>query len=175
MPCRLLKCIRSGPPLRWENRKLDNRLRQEIIRFIQGDIPVTPRPYFELALQLGVAEQDIIAELATMKREGIIRRLGAVLRHQKAGFTVNALVAWKVDPDSADRIGDTMAREQQVSHCYFREVPEEFPYNLFTMIHSRSDEELQEIIRTLTEQSGINEHIILPSLKELKKVSMSYY
>lgn len=150
-------------------------LRQEIIKFIQGDIPVVSRPYCELAQKLEISEQDVIAEITALKREGLIRRLGAILRHQKAGYTVNALVAWKVEPGYADRAGEIMAQHPQISHCYLRQVPQEFPYNVFSMIHSRSEQELEGIIENLVERTGIDEYIILPSVKELKKISLEYY
>ena len=74
-----------------------------------------------------------------MQEAGLVRRFGAVLRHQGAGYNTNAMVAWLVDEKDADKAGELMAKLiLRISHCYLREVPEEFGYNLFTVIHTKS-------------------------------------
>lgn len=148
---------------------------KEIIKFLQGNIPIVSQPYKELADRLGLTEQEIIERIEDMKKTGLVRRLGAVLRHQQAGYKVNAMVVWQVDENRADTAGRIMAGFKQVSHCYLRDVPKGFEYNLFTMIHSQSNENLLAIINEISCQTGLQKYLIIRSIKELKKVSMEYF
>ncbi|NLB89337.1 MAG: Lrp/AsnC family transcriptional regulator, partial [Syntrophomonadaceae bacterium] len=142
--------------------------------FIQGDIPLTENPFRELAEKINLSEEEIINRIKNMQEIGIIRRFGAVLRHQKAGYNTNAMVAWLVDEKDADRVGKLMAEHPRISHCYLREVPEEFGYNLFTMIHATSVQQLHDTVEYISNQVDLKSYKILNSLKELKKVSMKY-
>jgi DNA-binding Lrp family transcriptional regulator len=147
---------------------------REIIRFIQGDIPVESHPFASLANHLNLSEEQIVERIRDLHDQGIIRRFAAILWHYNAGFRVNAMVAWQVAVEDADRVGIIMAGFDEVSHCYLRDVPEEFGYNLFSMIHARSDEQINTILEELSSQTGISDYIIIKSVRELKKVSMKY-
>jgi len=147
---------------------------REIIKFVQGNMPLSSRPYQTLAHRLGISEEDIIGRVKAMVDRGLIRRMGAVLRHQQAGFTTNAMVVWKTDGIDADHAGRVMSRYDQVSHCYLRQVPDEFGYSLFAMIHARSRDELSRTVTEIAAETGLKEYKIIRSLKEFKKASMQY-
>jgi len=151
-----------------------DRIEKEIIKLMQADLPLESRPYKGLSKALGVSEEEIVARINDMKERGLIKRLGAVLRHQKVGYTVNAMVVWKLDEKSADKAGKIMAECSQISHCYLRKVPEDFGYNLFSMIHCKSQEELFRIIDSISKKTGLNDYLVIRSVREMKKVSMSY-
>lgn len=147
---------------------------REIIRFIQGDIPIEARPFLSLAQNLNLSEDEIIGRIRHLKKHGIIRRFATILGHYRAGFTVNAMVAWRVEAEDADRAGMIMASYDQVSHCYLRDVPEEFGYNFFSMIHASSDEAMERLVEEISWETGIKDYIIIRSIRELRKVSMKY-
>lgn len=148
---------------------------REILRFIQGDIPLRSRPYQELAEHLGLSEDEVVSRIDSLIKRGVIRRMGAILRHQKAGYSVNAMTAWRVDAAQADRAGQIMADFAEVSHCYLRQVPPEFGYNLFAMLHARSEAELNQIIGEMSDRTGLKDYSVYRSIKEYKKVSMEYF
>ncbi|SHG89454.1 transcriptional regulator, AsnC family [Thermosyntropha lipolytica DSM 11003] len=150
-------------------------LDREIIKALQGDIPLSSRPWQEIAENIGIKEEELLSRIRKFKENGIIRRLGAVVRHNKAGFTVNAMLALQVEESKADEAGLKLAGFEEISHCYLRKVPEDFPYNLFAMVHASSEEELAGIIKRIVEATGINEYRVLRSLREMKKVSMTYF
>ena len=68
-------------------------LEKKIIASIQEDIAVTDRPYLDIATKLGIAEETLLDSLQSLCSRGFIRRFGATLRHQKTGFTANAMAA----------------------------------------------------------------------------------
>jgi DNA-binding Lrp family transcriptional regulator len=154
--------------------KYDNA-EKTIIEFLQGDLPLTSHPYAGLADQLGWSEQEVLMKIEQMLNDGVIRRISAVLRHQRAGFTVNAMIAWKVQEDEADRIGEMFSSFTAVSHCYLRDVPENFDYNLFTMVHAHNEVELKKTAETMSAISGLKDFQVIRSIKELKKISISYF
>jgi DNA-binding Lrp family transcriptional regulator len=65
------------------------KLDRDIIKFIQDDLPLSRSPYRSWAEAQGISQEEIVARIQTMLKKGIIRRMGAVLRHQKAGYAVN--------------------------------------------------------------------------------------
>jgi len=154
--------------------RMKTNIDREIIKFIQGDIPVESHPFASLADRLNLSEEEIVEHIKDLQDEGVIRRFAAILRHYNAGFNVNAMVAWKVAVEDADRVGKIMAGFDEVSHCYLRDVPEEFGYNLFSMIHARSDEQIIALLRQLASRTGLSNYIIIKSVRELRKVSMEY-
>lgn len=150
-------------------------LDKAIIRELQGDLPIIPQPYTEIAERLGIAETELLEKISWMQEEGMIRRLGAAIRHREAGFTANAMIVWQVPLEDAEKIGQKLASFPEVTHCYERPSFPGWPYNLFTMVHGQSREECKEIARQLSEKVGVDNYRLLYSTQELKKSSMRYY
>ncbi len=152
-----------------------NDLEKKVVAAIQGDMPVSARPYREIAERVGSEENTVLWVLRDLQQRGLIRRFGATLRHQKSGFTANAMVAWKADESTVDKVGQKMAQNPAVSHCYRRDSHEKWPYNLYTMIHARDRETCRELAKQLSRQTGVNDYTLLFSTRELKKTSMVYF
>ena len=151
------------------------KLEKMILASIQGDIPITERPYLEVAEKLGVSENTFLEKLKDLCDRGVIRRFGATIRHQKSGFKANAMVAWTVDEDRINDVGEKMASFREVSHCYRRNPNGDWPYNLYTMIHAGDEESCRETARKMSEATSVNTYTLLFSREELKKTSMEYF
>ena len=152
-----------------------NNLERKIIALVQGDMPVDKYPYRVIAEKVGTDEETVLSVLRDLNDRGIIRRFGATLRHQKTGFTANAMVAWRVDEDRAEEVGKRMASFDQVSHCYRRNPAKDWPYNLYTMVHAADETACRKIVATISEKTAVVDYEILFSRKELKKTSMQYF
>lgn len=152
-----------------------NELGKQIINLIQGDLPLAPRPFAVLAERLGISESVLLAEIRKLKESGIIRRFGATLRHQEAGFSSNAMVVWKVPEERLEEAGRVIAKFKEVTHCYQREPQKDWPYNLYSMVHGANHEDCHEIARRLSRKVGIDDYTLLFSEKEFKKTSMEYF
>lgn len=151
------------------------KLEKEIVAEIQGDMAISERPYLEIAQRLGIDEDILLAALSDLEDRGIMRRFGATLRHQKSGYTANAMTAWQVEEDRADEVGEQMAAFRQISHCYRRITTPEWPYNLYTMIHGKDEASCRALARNISEKMAIESYIVLFSREELKKTSMAYF
>jgi DNA-binding Lrp family transcriptional regulator len=150
-------------------------LDKEIIASIQGEIAITQRPYLEIAEKLGIGEELLLERMKDLCDRGVIRRFGATIRHQQSGFDANAMVAWVVDEDRIDAVGEKMASFNAVSHCYRRNPSGDWPYNLYTMIHAKDEASCREIAEKLSTETSVKTYTLLFSRKELKKTSMKYF
>ncbi len=147
----------------------------KIIAAIQGDIPLTEEPFKEIAEKLGIPEDRLMGKVRSYQEKGYIRRFGAALRHRESGFKANGMGVWKAPPERAREVGEIMASFDQVSHCYQRPTFPGWDYNLFTMIHGRTEEECHTAARAISEATGIKEYRVLFSSRELKKSTMLYF
>jgi DNA-binding Lrp family transcriptional regulator len=150
-------------------------LEKKIIASIQEDLPVTERPYLNIAQNLEISEAQFLEKLKDLCKRGVIRRFGATLRHQRTGFTANAMVAWKVDEDHIEAVGQKMAAFQQVSHCYRRNPSRDWPYSLYTMVHASDERSCHETARKMSKATSVKDYALLFSREELKKTSMVYF
>ena len=150
-------------------------IEKKIIASIQEDMPVTERPYLEISKNLGISEETLLENLQSLCNRGFIRRFGATLRHQKTGFTANAMAAWQVDEERIDEVGNKMASFKQVSHCYRRNPTESWPYNLYTMIHAADKAACRQTAFNMSQAASVEKYALLFSRKELKKTSMVYF
>lgn len=150
-------------------------LEKKIIASIQEDMAVTDRPYIKIARNLDISETELLQHLKDLCDRGVIRRFGATLRHQRTGFTANAMVAWKVSEDRLEEVGLKMASFKQVSHCYRRNPTGEWPYNLYTMVHANDEQSCHATARKMSNATSVEDYILLFSREELKKTSMVYF
>src|SRR5512137_225280 len=125
----------------------------KILKNVPGDFPIIERPYKEMADKTDMNEAELLSVLNKMKKEGIIRRIAAVLYHRRALYTHNAMVVWKVKDSDVDKAGGIMASFSEVSHCYEREKGGYWDYNVYTMIHGKSLEDCKKIAGRISDQA----------------------
>ncbi|MGQ9733043.1 MAG: siroheme decarboxylase subunit beta [Candidatus Zipacnadales bacterium] len=146
-----------------------------VIQQLQNGISRERRPFEYLAANAGIPVREFIARMLRLKKDGIIRRMGARVRQREMGWQANALAVWCVPPHEVERVGTLFASLKQVSHCYTRTTAANFPYNLYTMVHALTWEELDRLISHMAHQSGIQDYRVLRTLRELKKSTPRYH
>lgn len=142
---------------------------RKIIESLKESLPLESKPFKTLAESIGIREEEFITRLRRMKEEGIIRRFGARVTHHRAGIKANAMVAWKVPEEKIEETGRLFASFEEVSHCYLRPAIPDFPYNLYTMLHCKTVEEIKALVKKLSTSSGIKNYVKLDTEKEYKK------
>jgi DNA-binding Lrp family transcriptional regulator len=150
----------------------------EFVRVLQRDLPIIPEPFLAVANELGVSFEEAAAMHQRFLTNGRMRRFAAVLHHRKAGFGANAMGVWagpQDDPEALRKLGETMAAFRAVSHCYQRPSYPDWPYNLFTMVHGKSEEECEQTLSAIAEATGISARHALYSTREFKKVRVRYF
>ncbi len=148
---------------------------KKILLALQGDLVESREPYALIAEPLGISESEVLRRIRGMLDEGVIRRLGAMIRHMEAGIEFNGMVVWKVEPERIDEVGLKLASFPEVTHCYLRPPFGRLGGTLFTMVHSSSEEGCLEVVGRMSEETKVYDYEILFSKKELKKVSMTYF
>lgn len=148
---------------------------KRLIHLLSGDLGDCIAPYADLADRAGMTEEQVLAAIERFEAEGLIRRLGATLWHQRSGFAANAMVVFNIPGDRAEECGRKLAGRSSVSHCYLRKTAPGWPFNLYAMTHAESREELLKTAREMAEDCRAGEWRMLESVRELKKASLRYF
>ena len=146
-----------------------------LIRCLQEDIPPVSAPFRIIAPQTGIPEEKVLRQIELWKTAGLIRRFGAVINHRRAGLTANAMVVFAVESAKINHVGNLLAQNCQVSHCYQRTTAPGWPYNLYAMTHSNSEEKLQDVAGKMVANIKPQQYDILLTTAEYKKSSVKYF
>ena len=156
---------------------LDDGPNRALLQAIEAGLPLTPRPYAVIAERLGIEEAEVIARLQNLQEEGIIKRMGIVVRHRVLGYRANAMVVWDVPDEKVAATGCCLASVPFVTLCYRRprRLPD-WPYNLFTMIHGHSRDQVLARIDHLVNNCGMQAftHQVLFSQRCFKQRGARY-
>ncbi|HZR98261.1 MAG TPA: AsnC family transcriptional regulator [Chloroflexota bacterium] len=147
----------------------------QLVRELQQDLLLEPRPFLPAATRLGLTEEALLAEARRMMEQGTMRRFAAVLYHRRAGFKANAMGVWRAPEDRVEEYGFEMAAFAAVSHCYQRPIYPDWPYNIFTMVHGHTPEECERVLRAISEATGLTDYVSLYSTREYKKTRVEYF
>lgn len=154
--------------------ELDDIDRQLIV-LTQNGLPLTERPYQQLAEQLSIGDQEVMRRLQAMQDTGVIRRIGAVPNHYKLGYSFNGMTVWDVEDEMIDILGVQVAELPFVSHCYQRprHLPD-WPYNLFAMIHAKTEADANTQIQKVADllAGHVCSYQVLYSSRILKKTGL---
>jgi DNA-binding Lrp family transcriptional regulator len=146
-----------------------------VIKELQKNIAVVSEPYKEATEKLGM-DYDTFFKIANeLKESGVMRRFATILNHRKAGFGANAMSVWAVPEEKGEEIGRQLAEFSAVSHCYLRPSYPNWPYNLFAMVHAKTQEECDTLIKEMAKESGLTEYGKLYSTVEFKKQRLVYF
>lgn len=148
---------------------------KRMIRVLQQDLPLIARPYDAWAEQARVPLEQLLSSGVRYEREKRMRRFSAVLHHREAGFKSNGMGVWVVPPDQAESFGATAGSFSAVSHCYLRPTYEDWPFNLFTMVHAQSRKDCDQVLESISAATGISQYAALYSSKEYKKSRVQYF
>ncbi len=148
---------------------------RRLVLALQQDLPLVPRPFDGWAEEADCTTGELLSAAQRFLDRRQMRRFSAVLHHRKAGVVANVMAVWAVDPDEAQALGERMAQFEAVSHCYLRPRYEDWPYNLFTMVHARSKDEALATLEQMQAATGIADYQPLWTLREFKKVRLRYF
>ena len=146
-----------------------------VIKELQKDISVVEEPFKEATEKLGLSYDEFFTIANELKESGVMRRFATILNHRKAGFGANAMSVWAVPEEKGEEIGREMAEFSAVSHCYLRPSYPNWPYNLFAMVHAKTQEECDTLIEEMAKESGLTEYGKLYSTVEFKKQRLVYF
>ncbi|PGF15668.1 heme biosynthesis protein [Natrinema sp. CBA1119] len=148
----------------------------ELLLEIQEGFPLSATPYRDIAANVGYAVEDVLAAIERLLESGCLKRIGCVINHVVTGFDANCMVVWDVPDDDLDERGERAGELSYVTLCYHRprRPEQEWPYNLFTMIHGRDPEAVDAKIDELAADYLPVDHERLYSTETLKQTGARY-
>ena len=150
---------------------------QALVEAIQCGLPLVSRPYAEVGASLGMSESEVIDCLKKLINQGVIKRMGVIVRHRELGYHANGMVVWDVPDDQISELGKCIGQFEFVTLCYRRprRLPE-WNYNLFCMIHGCDRETVlrnKDILIERCNLQGIS-HDVLFSQRRFKQRGAQY-
>ncbi|WP_227370106.1 AsnC family protein [Halomonas sp. M20] len=135
---------------------MDTEAEQRLRALIEKGLPLTSRPWQTLADQCDMSEARVMATIERWQSEGLIKRLGLVIKHRPLGIKANAMVVWDIPDDQVAMVGRRLAAERAVTLCYRRprRLPD-WPFNLFCMIHGIARQRVLLELDALTQRQGL--------------------
>lgn len=148
---------------------------RKLIRAIQHDLPLVPRPFDAIAQDVCCSVQVLLDACQRYLDHKQMRRFSAVLRHRQAGFGANAMGVWQCPVELLDEMGEKCAAFDEVSHCYHRPAYDDLPYTLYTMVHGKTPEAALDVLKKIQQVTGIKNYSALWSTQEFKKIRVQYF
>ena len=160
-----------GPQTPFEPTAADRRA----ICALTRPLPVVDWPFALLAEGAGMTPEDLLDRARAYLDQGVMRRYGAVVNHRQIGFRANGMTCWVVPLQRVEKVGHLFAGFPAVSHCYERPTYPGWPYNLFTMVHGATEDEVEDLVRQMAQAGQIEDYVILYSIREFKKEPVSFF
>jgi len=154
--------------------ELRDERERRIVAALQGGLPRSRTPFADVAREIGISTDELLAVLDRWTRDGTIRRLGAIVDHFQVGLGEGAMVVWKVEEGRAAQVGAIFAGFAEVSHAYERATAPGWEYNLYTMVHGTTAEAVRRTVARMSAAAGVSEFLVLTTRRELKKVPPRY-
>lgn len=147
-----------------------------LLAALETGLPLCPSPYEVLGQELGLKEAEVIARLQTLIETGVIRRFGVVVRHRALGYVANAMVVWDIADEGVPAAASIMTAFPFVTLCYRRPRRQDWPYNLFCMIHGRERPVVLEQVEQVRAALGprVRGHAVLFSTRAFKQRGARY-
>ena len=139
-----------------------------ILNEIQSNFPIDAEPYLELAEKLGCSEAEVLERVQNLKDRAIIRRIGANCNSRKLGYT-STLCAARVPQDHMKKFVEVVNSYPGVTHNYRRD----HAYNIWFTLIAPSVEEIERILREISEQTEVREIMSLPA-ERLFKIQVDF-
>ncbi len=136
---------------------------RRILNRIQSRFPITSRPFQTIAAELGLTEEEVVDRVVQLKETGVIRRIGANFVPGKLGF-VSTLCAARVPEQMIDRFAAAVNRFSGVTHNYLRDND----FNVWFTFIAPSMAEIEDNLRRISEETGIEQILNLPATKVFK-------
>lgn len=145
------------------------------IRATQGHLAIAPRPFDAVAEALGWDLDRVFAHGRSLAERGFLRRFAGILNHRTAGFRANGMAVWRVPEERIEEFGQFVAGYRNVSHCYQRPTYEDWPYNVFSMLHHPKVAGVEAAAAAIAAETGVDEYRVLYSSTEFKKIRLPYF
>ena len=128
-----------------------------ILTIVQDELPLTVRPFDDLAERLGITYEEAMERVQRLHREGVIRRFGPVLETDRVGLSARTLVLMTVPQERMDEVAEIISGFDSVTHNYERS----HKYNMWFTLITSSQDQLRSSLNKILEATQIPEDDVL--------------
>ena len=123
---------------------------RKIIAKMQGEFPISERPYAEVATQLGIPETELLQRLEHLLANKVLTRFGPMFQVERMGgaFVLAALAAPEERYEELTALVNALP---QVAHNYRRE----HALNMWFVLATETQEGIAEAIARLEHDTGL--------------------
>ena len=137
---------------------------RQLLNLIQSPFPMVERPYLELGEQVGIDEEEVLARLAELKRQNVLRQISAIFDTRRLGYQTT-LVAMALDPGELHQAAQEINKHPGVSHNYAREGSY---YNLWFTLAVPPEHDLQATANYMGRKTHALATRIMPTIRFFK-------
>ena len=130
---------------------------------MQQEFPLDERPFFIVAEKCGIEEEEVLNRVQDLKRQGIIRRIGAIFDGARLG-RASALCAARVSEEKIAEFVRIVNAKKNVTHNYRRD----HEYNIWFTISADDRREIESFLAELKEQTGVADILEMKAVKTFK-------
>lgn len=142
---------------------------REILMILQRGIPLSSRPYLEMAEEIGkIGEMEVIERIDRLKKENIIRRMSGFFNSPKLGY-VSTLVCVKPREGCFDEAVKVINAYPGITHNYERDHEFAIWFTLIAINRPTMD----HILETIAGDQSIAELIPL-NMKKRYKIDVTF-
>jgi siroheme decarboxylase len=145
-----------------KTRELD-QIDKELLNLIQVAFPLEPRPFAFLADKLGIGEDDVIARLAALKQDKIIRQISMIFDTRALGYK-SSLIASRAPEGHVDEVADVISEHPGVSHNYRRN----HEFNIWWTIAVPPESSLEDHVQAVHDLAGAESTRVMQTIKMFK-------
>jgi DNA-binding Lrp family transcriptional regulator len=135
----------------------------KLLSLLQSGFPLSPEPYHELGVILGISGRQVINKISDLKVRGIVRQISPVLDARRLGY-YSSLVAMQVAADYIDRAESYLISHPGISHAYERG----HDFNIWITFAIPPDRDMQSALQELADKTGASAIFDLPALRVFK-------
>jgi DNA-binding Lrp family transcriptional regulator len=133
---------------------------RRIINALQEGFPICDKPYQQVAIPLGLTEQELIDRLQALLNNGTLTRFGPLYHAELMGGALT-LAALKAPPERFAEVTDIINAFPEVAHNYARN----HALNMWFVIATETPEQIEQTITEIEKQTGLTVYN-MPKIKE---------
>ena len=123
---------------------------RRILNGLQGDFPVTERPFAEAGRRLGLSEDELIGRLSSLLERGVLSRFGPLYNAERLGGAVT-LAAMEVPEARFEEVTDIVNGFPEVAHNYRRE----HRFNMWFVVACECPDRIARVLSEIEAASGL--------------------
>jgi DNA-binding Lrp family transcriptional regulator len=135
-------------------------LDRRIVDTLQDGFPVCERPFREVAVALGIAEEELIARVDRLLADGSLTRFGPLFQVERMGGAFT-LAAMAVPPERFEQVANAVNVLPEVAHNYARE----HALNMWFVLATESAHDAAAAVRAIERRTGL-EVLLFPKARE---------